>query len=441
MLNLFDSYTLESKDLHSSLILSGIDNPTMIINDDGWLPDNVTSPIQYFLKKGGVKLVGKPLYFNQIKIPSFWEIKGDGLKAEIVDKDQVKGKISYYRQDNKRLVKSVSWYDKNGVTKVIDDYNQWGWINSRTTYNDDGSKNLTSYMYDNGIVFLTENYKTKTLIYQNPNGNIQMFENWPALVSYILIDGNFDVKKVLFNNLNISFFTSLQLGHHVEEKYLVWQELINDKIPGNMDFIINGHAGKTKIGFTNYESYIQAKSQIEPKYEIKYLGYVYPFTRRKNYKKNILVVTNSDQLIDISSLVKLLPEFNFKIAAGTEMSSVLNKIGNNLNVELYPSVSQEQLDKLYEESNLFLDINRGSEVFNAVRKAFDKQLLIIANKDTIHNRKYVSDDMIVMTGQLEKLVNMIRIIFKNDDSMNDALENQYRHADGSGVENYLNWFC
>ncbi len=161
----------------------------------------------------------------------------------------------------------------------------------------------------------------------------------------------------------------------------------------------------------------------------------------KNYKKNILVVTNSDQLIDISSLVKLLPEFNFKIAAGTEMSSVLNKIGNNLNVELYPSVSQEQLDKLYEESNLFLDINRGSEVFNAVRKAFDKQLLIIANKDTIHNRKYVSDDMIVMTGQLEKLVNMIRIIFKNDDSMNDALENQYRHADGSGVENYLNWFC
>ncbi|WP_054653704.1 hypothetical protein [Limosilactobacillus equigenerosi] len=131
------------------------------------------------------------------------------------------------------------------------------------------------------LFFLTENYKTKTLIYQNPNGNIQMFENWPALVSYILIDGNFDVKKVLFNNLNISFFTSLQLGHHVEEKYLVWQELINDKIPGNMDFIINGHAGKTKIGFTNYESYIQAKSQIEPKYEIKYLGYVYPFTRRK----------------------------------------------------------------------------------------------------------------------------------------------------------------
>ncbi len=63
MLNLFDSYTLESKDLHSSLILSGIDNPTMIINDDGWLPDNVTSPIQYFLKKRWSKISWETFIF------------------------------------------------------------------------------------------------------------------------------------------------------------------------------------------------------------------------------------------------------------------------------------------------------------------------------------------------------------------------------------------
>lgn len=48
MINLFDSYTQSSWDLHFSLIKSGYINPTIALNDDGFLPDDVTSPYLYY---------------------------------------------------------------------------------------------------------------------------------------------------------------------------------------------------------------------------------------------------------------------------------------------------------------------------------------------------------------------------------------------------------
>ena len=49
MIQLFDYYNQETQDLHDSLLAAGYDCPTIIIEANGFLPDDMISPYTYFL--------------------------------------------------------------------------------------------------------------------------------------------------------------------------------------------------------------------------------------------------------------------------------------------------------------------------------------------------------------------------------------------------------
>ncbi|GFO50787.1 hypothetical protein ikelab_00620 [Lactococcus garvieae] len=48
MLNLFENYREEEKDLENSLKQAGYEQQTIVLNEDGYLPEHVTSPISFF---------------------------------------------------------------------------------------------------------------------------------------------------------------------------------------------------------------------------------------------------------------------------------------------------------------------------------------------------------------------------------------------------------
>ena len=75
MIQLFDYYNQETQDLHDSLLAAGYDCPTIVIEANGFLPDDMISPYTYFL--GDEEGVDHPLFFNQVPVPPFWEITGD----------------------------------------------------------------------------------------------------------------------------------------------------------------------------------------------------------------------------------------------------------------------------------------------------------------------------------------------------------------------------
>jgi len=79
MIQLFDYYNQETQDLHDSLLAAGYDCPTIVIEANGFLPDNMISPYTYFL--GDEEGVDHPLFFNQVPVPPFWEITGDHQSA------------------------------------------------------------------------------------------------------------------------------------------------------------------------------------------------------------------------------------------------------------------------------------------------------------------------------------------------------------------------
>lgn len=442
MLNLFDSYTTQSRDLHFSLLLDGYKHPTVAIKDDGWLPADVESPLKFIFKQAGVELSGKGRYFNQIDVPHFWEIDASGNDGRVLDKGQLRAHLNYVRQDNTRLVRSVEWYDRAGRIRLIEGYNQWGWKFRQTVRNAAGQDMVTTYLTDRGAEVLTENHFTGVLIYNDPKGKKRFFKDWPALVSYYLRQAGFDLKRVIINSLGAPFFTLLQVLDATEQNYLFWQEEIQGGIPGNMQFILDGNAGKTQVVVQQRHVFDHIEGLLAPnnRKKVSYLGYSYPFARLNQGHRVAVTFTNSDQLEKITELITALPEITFNIAAGTEMSGKLMALDRFSNVNLFPTVSRTNTDILTKEADLYLDINRGNEIFDAVRGAFENNMVIMGFADTLHQARYVAEENTFQEEQVDQMVAKLKKVTEDPQELEKTLQAQWQHADRVLPKDYQKLF-
>lgn len=144
---LLENYHSESQNLHTSFKQTGKNYPVAVIDDDGFLPDDVISVFGFFLGdfKAEEKVPGKPRYFNQIKVPEHWEISGNNSNGKIHDLNKERGRIFYAAPTQKRFVKVVDWLDDRGVVRSCDHYNKYGTLYARTIFNSKGQKVNKSY--------------------------------------------------------------------------------------------------------------------------------------------------------------------------------------------------------------------------------------------------------------------------------------------------------
>ena len=82
---LLDNYGDDSRKLHNSFKLAGKNYPVFVIDEDGFLPEDVTSVFGYFLGdfKNAENIPGKPRYFNQIRISKILVFQRRHKTAEI----------------------------------------------------------------------------------------------------------------------------------------------------------------------------------------------------------------------------------------------------------------------------------------------------------------------------------------------------------------------
>lgn len=64
MINLFDEFTQTSRDLFDSLRAADFMQPTVVVTEDGFLPDHANSPFSYYTRM--YEQDGQPLYFHYI---------------------------------------------------------------------------------------------------------------------------------------------------------------------------------------------------------------------------------------------------------------------------------------------------------------------------------------------------------------------------------------
>lgn len=92
MIKLFDYFNDHSRKLYESFKASKLEEDlTIVLNDNGFLPDDVISPYQFFADNHNTENM-KPRFFNQVTVPAFWEIKGNNNSATINDMGRLRAK-------------------------------------------------------------------------------------------------------------------------------------------------------------------------------------------------------------------------------------------------------------------------------------------------------------------------------------------------------------
>ena len=440
---LMDNFGQESRKLYESFRKIGADCPVAVIEDDGFLPEDVMSVYGFFLgdfrnMPGGL---GRSRYFNEIKVPAYWEISGNNNSGKVSDLYRERGRIFYAEPTHKRRVKVVDWYDEKGTVRSSDHYNRYGVLYARTIFNARGQKVNKSYFNAAGREVIVENYVTQDIIL-NEGGKVKIFRNRTEFTLHFLEKAGLTGKRIFFNSLAIPFFVSERLeGTSEKGDILFWQEPVYDAIPGNMQIILRGESTRTgKILVQKRASYEKLIQLGADPAVVHQLGYVYPFARENRHGKNVLICTNSENVAHCHKIVKALPELHFHIAAITEMSAKLLSVGTYENVTMYPGVKMRMLDRLFEECDFYLDINHEGEIVSAVSRAFLQNQLILGFRETLHNKDYIAEEHIYSEVEPEKLIGELRRLAVDGEALEQELAKQHEAALAENTESYYNQF-
>lgn len=411
MINIFDNYNQLTQDLHFSLMKSGYNHPTVILTETGFLPQNVITPYSYYM--GEENQGHKACYFNQIKVPEYWEIRSNNSNGEVLNFDHKKANIFYAEPTHKRKVRAVEWLDDLGVVRLVEHYNQFGRLYATSNYNTQQIEVIKTYYDTNGREKIVENFVTGDIVL-NHKGKVHIFKSKLEFIVNYLHQCSVSIDKIIYNSLGLPFLVShciSEPGHDI----LVWQEEFYDSIPGNMNLILDGHTTRTKQiiipdlhTYQKFHNLYKKASHIQ----VDLLGYIYQLFPQKKWNKNVLVLTNSDHLENIEILISSFPDITFHIAALTEMSSKLQNLGHNERVNLYPNISNQKVDDLYKMSSLYLDINFGNEILDASRRAFEAQMPILAFENTLHQKRYTPTTSIFGKDSQKEIITLIQSLEK-----------------------------
>ena len=210
MIQLFDVYNQESQDLHYSLTEAGLSDLAVVIEPDGFLPDGVVSPFTYYLGYDS----GKPLYFNQVPVPDFWEIAGNNQFGTINDLNQERAVIHFADGLQARLVKKVEWKTPAGRIFQVDHYNRFGACFAKTTFDASGQAIMTSYRNVDQKEVILENHVTDDILLTLEGQGLRHFSGRVAFIIDFLQGLKVNLDHLLFNSLSTSFLTSF----HFPEK-------------------------------------------------------------------------------------------------------------------------------------------------------------------------------------------------------------------------------
>ena len=427
MVQLFDVYNQESQDLHYSLTAAGLSDLTVVIEPDGFLPDGVVSPFTYYLGYDSCK----PLYFNQVPVPDFWEIAGNNQFGTINDLNQERAVIHFADGLQARLVKKVEWKTPAGRIFQVDHYNRFGACFAKTTFDATGQAIMTSYRNVDQKEVILENHVTGDILLTLEGQGLRHFSGRVAFIIDFLQGLKVNLDHILFNTLSTSFLTSFHFPEKSGQDILVWQETLYDAIPGNMQLILESDDVRTKkIIIPNKATYERALELTDEKYhdQFVHLGYHYQFKRDNFLRRDALILTNSDQIEQVEAIVEALPDVTFRIAAVTEMSSKLLDMLRYPNVVLYQNASPQKIQELYQLSDIYLDINHSNELLQAVRQAFEHNLLILGFNQTVHNRLYIALEHLFESSEVSALVETIKLALSDVEQMSLALGKQGQHA-------------
>ena len=438
MICLFERYDQESFDLLRSLKTAGLDCPVVVVQDDGYLAPDVESPYSYFT--GDLDVTeGRAIYFNLVPKPYLWEIRSSNSNGEILDMGKKRANIFYRQPTHDRRVLAVEWLDEKGNVRAADIYNRKGRLFAQISYDQNERPTHTRYFDQNNVTVIMENHLTEDIIL-TVEGKRHIFKSKEDFVVFYLQYRGYDTDRIIYNSLATPFLVAVRLTpkNAPAEDILFWQEPIRDDLPGNMKVAIQNPERNIRIAVQDKQVYDKICSIVTPEEKAYFqnVGYLYHYRRLNNMKPEALILTNSDQLEQIESLLTQLPNVHFHIGAITEMSSHLMELNHYANVSLYPNIRPSQVDELFARCDLYLDINISDEILDACRTAFENNILLLGFDTTCHTQRFIAPNHIYPVEQVSAMVGKIQGVLSHPSEMETALAKQKQAANQASLEQY-----
>lgn len=433
---LLDSYGEESEMLRQSFRNAGFTGPAIVIEDDGFFPEDVISVYQYFCGdfRKNRKQPGKARYFNEINVPDYWVVSGNNSGGKVYDLHRERGRIFYAEPKHERQVRVVDWMDEKGTVRSSDHYNRYGALYARTFFSKDAKRFCKAYFDADGREVLLENYVTHDIIL-NKGGKVYVLKNKTELTLKLLEELGAMGSRIFFNSLSTPLFVSEKMPKNGKGDVLFWQEGARSDIPGNMQMILSGQSRRVKsIYVQKRDSYENLINLGASKDMLKPLGFVYTYSRQNTFKNKALICTNSDRIEKCEELIKALPQMHFYIAAITEMSSKLMSLSRYENVTLYPGVHMEVMNELFNTCDYYLDINHESEIVSAVKQAFLHDHLILGFKQTLHNKTFIADSHVF--NKYEEMIDFLIQIMNHKKLIRKQIDLQKKEAMSEEAASY-----
>lgn len=439
----FDRYSAKSRKLHESFKIAGYDYPVVIVEDDGFLPDGVKSIYELFFEDFKMVSGSKagPRHYNDISLEK--EADKSHMTGRIITLDKEREELLYGWPVWPRIVRAVDWLDDKGTVRMTEHYNRYGIKYARTLYDKNGQKISKSYYSAEGQEMILEDCAAGSILVQK-NGEKMFFHTKTDFITFYFQQKDPEHIRLFYNTLAIPFHVSLRLGKPANKDILFWDEPLGEGIPGNMQLILKGQAGRTAhVVVQDRQVYDRLVELGADSGGVHQLGFLYPFVKKHSgememfvrtlkaeyvHRPEALICTNSEQIEYCREIVEGLPQIKFHIAARTIMSSKLMEMGRYENVRLWPNIQRKDLEELLENCDYFLDINRGTEIISAVRRAFLHDLLIFAFRETVHNKEYIAEEHIYPMSASEDMVVKIKVLLEDKKQFEDSLSLQHAAA-------------
>lgn len=117
-------------------------------------------------------------------------------------------------------------------------------------------------------------------------------------------------------------------------------------------------------------------------------------TIRQHYRTRLFTFTQSEQLDNLETLLRVLPDCEFNVAAWTNIGDALLALTKYPNLHLFPAVVESNIDMLIDQADGYLDINEGGKELQFIERCVQR------NKPLLSYNEY--PDNPVLTAALQK---------------------------------------
>lgn len=346
---------------------------------------------------------GNPLFFNDLSVPLYWELWTLGITTYLFDGKDRRANIIFRENVRERTVKQVEWFGQGEKVVAIDDYNRYGWRTKQRLLDDEGRALMDIYFNRAQEEVLLHYIQEDYLIHQGSVGRDRIFSGKDELTKAVMTQIFKSDEPIICMDSTLLSILQLQKPNR-----LVYCSGSHD----NLEYLQNQ---VSHILITNYYPQEERRSG---------LIYLAGAEQEGNqpFVPQAMVMTASENIEGLASLVDKFPNIAFHIAALTSMGPKLTCLEEKTNVHLYPGISRKKYRELLRKCSIYLDLNYGSEVSDVTLEAIANEQLLYGLASTVHRQYYKA--LPTVYASVEEVGQSIRQLLQEPDGYPRALKAQ-----------------